>query len=105
MNNVQGENPNIMLRLAIVGALETVIEELPHFMSPYIAKILGGLLNSAIYEHDDTDPQMALVESKVTEVLSKMATKIPPRVLLTPVFSSYESALSQGKKVIIDAAR
>ncbi|KAI8149580.1 hypothetical protein BJV82DRAFT_708430 [Fennellomyces sp. T-0311] len=97
-SNVQGENPNIMLRLAIVGALETIIEELPHFMSPYISKMLAGLLNSAIYEHDDSNPQMVLIEAKATEVLSKMATKIPPRVLLTPVFACYESAVSQGKK-------
>ncbi|KAI9492397.1 hypothetical protein BDB00DRAFT_883490 [Zychaea mexicana] len=97
-NNIKAENPSIMLRLAIVSCLETVVEELPHFMSPYIPKIFNGLLNSDIYEHDEEDPQTALVENKVTEVLSKMATKIPPRVLLNPVFACYESAMSQGKK-------
>ncbi|KAI9255682.1 hypothetical protein BDA99DRAFT_562196 [Phascolomyces articulosus] len=97
-NNIKGENPSIMLRLAIVGCLETVVTELPHFMSPYISKMLSGLLDSAIYEHDDEDPQMVLVENKVTEVLATMAIKIPPRVLLNPVFACYESAMTQGKK-------
>ena len=98
-NNVKGENPSIMLRLAIVGCLETVVTELPHFMSPYISKMLTALLASSIYEHDNEDPQMLLVENKVTEVLSAIATKVPPRVLLNPVFACYESAMAQGKKV------
>ncbi|KAI7857260.1 hypothetical protein BDC45DRAFT_603350 [Circinella umbellata] len=97
-NNVKGVNPSIMLRLAIVGCLETVVAELPHFMSPYISKMLTALLASAIYEHDNEDPQMVLVENKVTEVLSTMAIKVPPRVLLNPVFACFEFAMGQGKK-------
>lgn len=97
-NTVKAENPNMLLQLGVTGALETIVSVLPHFISPYITKMLAGLLHPSIYAYDATHTQKALIESKTVAVLSQLATNVSPRVLLTPVFAFYENAIKNGKK-------
>ncbi|KAI9313807.1 hypothetical protein BX666DRAFT_2055891 [Dichotomocladium elegans] len=99
--NVAAEKPNTMLRLAVVGALGVIVGELPHFMSPYLPKILDSLLSSAIHDYDESDLQKAVTEQKTSEVLLAMAAKVPPRVLLNPVFACYEKVVERGKKSVL----
>jgi hypothetical protein len=96
---VNAKNPNTILQLGVISALETIITVLPHFLSPYLPKLLDGLLNKSIYDHDGTDDQRSLSQSKVENVLSEMATNVPPRVLLTPVFGHFDKAVANGTKV------
>lgn len=95
---VQAENPNMLLQLGVISALETIVSVLPHFISPYITKMLGGLLHPSIYDFDAAHTQKVLIESKATAVLSQLASSVSPRVLLSPVFSFYEQAIKNGKK-------
>ncbi|CDS10813.1 hypothetical protein LRAMOSA11299 [Lichtheimia ramosa] len=101
VKNVQAEKPSQMLRLAVLGSIGTIVAQLPHFMSPYLPKLLDSLLSPSIHEHDENDMQRTLAEQKATEVLTTMATSIPPRVLLTPVFACYETVVKYGRKSIL----
>ncbi|KAI9486718.1 MAG: hypothetical protein EXX96DRAFT_646489 [Benjaminiella poitrasii] len=97
-DTVKAETPNLLLQLGVVSALETIMTVLPHFISPYIAKLLSGLLHSSIYTYEAGHTQKATIEAKATNVLSEMATHVSPRVLLTPVFSFFETAIKNGEK-------
>lgn len=95
---VKAENPNTLLQLGVVSALETIVSVLPHFVSPYITKMLGGLLHPSIYSFDAAHTQKVLIESKTRAVLSQLASSVSPRVLLAPVFTFYETTIQNGKK-------
>lgn len=97
-NTVNAEAPNMLLQLGVVSALETIVSVLPHFVSPYITKMLKGLLNPSIYTYDAAHSQKALIEAKTTAVLSQLATSVAPRVLLTPVFAFFDAAIQNGTK-------
>ncbi|KAG0164360.1 HEAT repeat-containing protein 1 [Apophysomyces sp. BC1034] len=94
---VNAENPNVMLQLSVVSALEAIVETLPHFVSPYLPKMLSGLLHPSTYVYDAADSQKAMVKDKVAAVISGIASNVPPRVLLNPVFACYASAVKNGK--------
>ncbi|KAI7901693.1 uncharacterized protein BX663DRAFT_562160 [Cokeromyces recurvatus] len=100
-DTVQAETPNLLLQLGVVSALETITQVLPHFISPYITKLLNGLLHPSIFVYEAGHTQKATIESKATHVLSQMATLISPRVLLTPIFNFYETAVKNGKKSVL----
>ncbi|KAI9261063.1 hypothetical protein BY458DRAFT_557445 [Sporodiniella umbellata] len=91
------ENPNNLLQLSVITTLETIIQVLPHFVSPYLPKLLAGLLNPSIYVSDAAQTQKSAIEAKGKSVLNAIATHVPPRVLLNPLFSYYETAVKQGK--------
>ncbi|KAF1803275.1 hypothetical protein V8B55DRAFT_1587041 [Mucor lusitanicus] len=97
-NTVNAESPNMLLQLGVVSALETIVSVLPHFVSPYITKMLKGLLHPSIYTYDAAHSQKALIEAKTTAVLSQLATSVAPRVLLTPVFAFFDAAIQNGTK-------
>lgn len=97
-STMQAEEPNVVLQLAAIGSLETTVDVLPHFMSPYLSNMLAALLHPSIYANAGQG-QGALVHEKAGEVLEKMAHKIPPRVLLAPVFAFFENAIKNGKEV------
>ncbi|KAG2204341.1 hypothetical protein INT47_009383 [Mucor saturninus] len=95
---VEAENPNTLLQIGVISALETIVNVLPHFVSPYITKMLGGLLHPSIYTYDAAHAQKAIIETKTRAVLSQLASSVSPRVLLSPVFAFYETAIKNGKK-------
>ncbi|KAI8973417.1 hypothetical protein BDF20DRAFT_837366 [Mycotypha africana] len=98
---VKAENPNNLLQLGVISALETIVAVLPHFISPYITKMLNGLLHSSVYVYDASQSQRAAIEQKALGVLSQMATTVSPRVLLNPLFGFYEIAVKNGTKSIL----
>ncbi|KAI8390372.1 hypothetical protein BD560DRAFT_362243 [Blakeslea trispora] len=98
---VAAESPNTFLQVGVITALETIVTVLPHFISPYITKILNGLLHPSIYNFDASQTQKATIESKAVHVLSQLATNVSPRVLLTPVFAFYDTAVKNGTKSIL----
>ncbi|CEP08664.1 hypothetical protein [Parasitella parasitica] len=95
-STVNAATPNMLLQLGVVSALETIVTVLPHFVSPYITKMLKGLLHPSIYTYDAGHSQKALVEAKSTAVLSQLAISVAPRLLLTPVLAFYETAIQNG---------
>ncbi|CEG76908.1 hypothetical protein RMATCC62417_11736 [Rhizopus microsporus] len=98
---VKAENPNNLLQLSVVGALETVVQVLPHFISPYISKLLNGLLHPSIYTFDTTHTQRAAIEAKSKNVLSLLATNVPPRILLNPLFGYFGTVVKNGKNATL----
>lgn len=98
------EKPSSMLQLGVISALTSIISVLSHFVSPYLSKLLSGLLHSSLFEYDDDTEdsnERAMVETKTNELLLVMAEKVQPRVLLPPVFAFYDTALRNGKKVML----
>ncbi|KAI8359067.1 hypothetical protein EDC96DRAFT_609191 [Choanephora cucurbitarum] len=98
---VAAESPNTFLQVGVITALETIVTVLPHFISPYINKILNGLLHPSIHNFDPSQTQKATIESKAVSVLTQLATNVAPRVLLTPVFAFYDTAVKNGKKSVL----
>ncbi|CEG73094.1 hypothetical protein RMATCC62417_08539 [Rhizopus microsporus] len=98
---VTAENPNNLLQLSVVGALETVVQVLPHFISPYISKLLNGLLHPSIYTFDAAHTQRAAIEAKSKNVLSLLATNVPPRILLNPLFDYFGTVVKNGKNATL----
>ncbi|CAO3587277.1 unnamed protein product [Absidia cylindrospora] len=98
LTTVNAKNPNTLLQLSVISTLETIVTVLPHFLSPYLPKLLDGLLHNSIYDYDVTVDQRAITHTKVQNVLSEMASNVPPRVLLGPVFGFYEKAVANGTK-------
>jgi hypothetical protein len=99
LSTVNTSNPNTLLQLSVISTLETIVTVLPHFLSPYLPKLLDGLLHKSVYEYDDSVEQRVITHTKVKNVLSEMASNVPPRVLLAPVFGFYEKAVANGTKV------
>ncbi|KAI8096220.1 uncharacterized protein BX664DRAFT_290957 [Halteromyces radiatus] len=98
MSTVNDPTPNTTLQLGVISTVETIVTVLPHFLSPYLSKLLAGLLHTSIYDYDSEDTQRSLSHSKAKNVLTEMATNVPPRVLLAPVFGFYEKAVENGTK-------
>ncbi|RCI07051.1 HEAT repeat-containing protein 1 [Rhizopus stolonifer] len=98
---VNAENPNNLLQLSVISALETIVQVLPHFISPYITKLLAGLLNPTLYAFDSAQTQKVAIEAKSKNVLTLIATHVPPRMLLNPLFSYFEIAVQNGKDSIL----
>ncbi|RCI06452.1 HEAT repeat-containing protein 1 [Rhizopus stolonifer] len=92
---VEAENPNTLLQMGVITALETIVSVLPHFISPYITKILTGLLHPSVYHFDPAQTQRATIESKAVAVLSQLATNA------SPLFAFYETAVKNGKKSVL----
>ncbi|ORX53545.1 hypothetical protein DM01DRAFT_1322487 [Hesseltinella vesiculosa] len=87
--------------LAVISTLETLVQVLPHFLSPYLGKMLTGLLAPAIFNYNAADAQREMIHAKTSSVLSTMAAQIPPRILLGPVFQFYDTALANGTESIL----
>ncbi|KAL0083069.1 hypothetical protein J3Q64DRAFT_1850250 [Phycomyces blakesleeanus] len=99
---VEAERPNAMLQLSVISALETIVKVLPHFISPYLSKILANLLHPSIYTSDETNAtQKLLAKEKVMSVLVEIATNVPARTLFGPVFTSYPLAVKNGKESVL----
>ncbi|KAI8974658.1 hypothetical protein BDB01DRAFT_853710 [Pilobolus umbonatus] len=98
---VTAENPNPLLQVGLLTCLETIIRVLPHFISPYLNQLLSGLFHPSIYNYDSALTQRQTIETKATTVLTEIAHHVPPRVLLNPVFSFYETAVKNGKKSLL----
>ncbi|KAI9005428.1 hypothetical protein CLU79DRAFT_841105 [Phycomyces nitens] len=99
---VEAERPNAMLQISVISALETIVKVLPHFISPYLPKILNNLLHPSIYTSDETNAtQKSLAKEKVMSVLHEIATNVPARTLFTPVFASYPTAIKNGKDSVL----
>ncbi|RUS33557.1 hypothetical protein BC938DRAFT_471117 [Jimgerdemannia flammicorona] len=100
-STLKSDHINILLQLSSISALETIVRTLPHFVSPYISKILGAVMHPSIAGYEGVDGQRAQVLDKSKSLLSELATKVQPRVLLPPLFAYFETAITQGKKTLL----
>ncbi|KAM9462286.1 HEAT repeat-containing protein 1 [Clarias gariepinus] len=75
--------------LSAVTALQKTAETLPHFISPYLEDIISQVSRlKRVSERLSTCPQLAL---RLSSLSSTLATKVPPRVLMSPVAKCYHS--------------
>jgi U3 small nucleolar RNA-associated protein 10 len=75
---------------------------MPHFVSPYVSRLLSMALHSNIQGYDETsDEKQQLAREKANSLLNEMAINISPRVLLSPVFAYLEQAIKSGKESVL----
>lgn len=86
----KAETPELIL-LSTVTALTKIIESLPLFLSPYLQKILYefSILTAKWQSHDQDDSKVSAIVSKLSNIKKKIATSIPPRVLIPVANETY----------------
>ncbi|KAL1918828.1 uncharacterized protein VTP21DRAFT_2850 [Calcarisporiella thermophila] len=85
----EGERSTVVLQLSGTVALETVVRCLPHFVSPYLTRILGIALHPKLMGYEGNDGKKQQAEERARQMLSLMATKVPPRVFLPPLLACF----------------
>lgn len=98
-NDQSSSSTNILLQLSSISALDVIVRTLPHFVSPYITKILEAAMHPSVTSYEGSDVQKSQVLDKSKSLLSGLAVKVQPRLLLPPLFTYFDTAVSQGKGV------
>ncbi|PSN50219.1 hypothetical protein C0J52_07804 [Blattella germanica] len=89
------ESPNLIV-LSVVTATQKIVENLPHFLSPYLGKVLLEVsILSVKWQHLNEDVKMAPIQHKLKAVRQKISNSIPPRVLIPAIGSCYTLLLNQ----------
>ncbi|CAM0135952.1 snoRNA-binding rRNA-processing protein utp10 [Umbelopsis sp. WA50703] len=99
---IESETPDVLLQLSAITSLESIVHVMPHFVSPYVSRLLSMALHSNIQGYDETsDEKQQLAREKANSLLNEMAINISPRVLLSPVFAYLEQAIKSGKESVL----
>ncbi|XP_013200654.1 HEAT repeat-containing protein 1 [Amyelois transitella] len=79
----KAETPELVL-LSTVTAISKIVESLPLFLSPYLQKILYeyAILLAKWQCHDQESTKVSAVVAKLSTIKKKIASSIPPRVLI-----------------------
>lgn len=98
----EDQSPDVLLQLSAITSLETIVHVMPHFISPYVQRLLALALHSTIQSYDETsDEKQQLTREKANALLIEMATNVAPRVLLTPVFAYLDAGIKNGKESLL----
>ncbi len=73
--------------------LNTVIETLPQFVSPYFSAIFCRFFDSRLYENGDSFEEL---HTTITDLSKTISQKISPRVLLTPLIGHHAKFATFG---------
>lgn len=93
----KAETPELVL-LSTVTAITKIVESLPLFLSPYLQKILYeyALLLSKWQAGDQECSKVSAIVSKLVNIKKKIATSIPPRVLIPVANETHQLILEKG---------
>lgn len=77
------ETPELVL-LSTVTAISKIVESLPLFLSPYLQKILYeySILLAKWQNYDQECSKVSAIVAKLSNIKKKIASSIPPRVLI-----------------------
>ncbi|KAL2649237.1 hypothetical protein R1flu_017365 [Riccia fluitans] len=81
------------LLLAVLLSIETLLDKLGSFLTPYLQKIIGLI----ILQPSFVKGSVLEISRKAENVRSLIATKLPARLLLEPLMSVYENAVDAGE--------
>lgn len=87
-----------LLQLSAISCLEAIVRVLPHFAGPYLEKMLDYAMRLLVSENSQHSQWRQVIE-KSRALLSEMAIKVQPRVLLSPLFRYLDNAVKHGKSV------
>ncbi|XP_047987936.1 HEAT repeat-containing protein 1 homolog [Leguminivora glycinivorella] len=94
----KAETPELVL-LSTVTSLAKIIESLPLFLSPYLQKILYeyAILLAKWQSFDQECAKVSAIVTKLMAVKKKIASSIPPRVLIPVANANYQLLLDKEK--------
>lgn len=92
----KSETPELVL-LSTVTAISKIIESLPLFLSPYLQKILYeySILLAKWQSQDQECSKVSAIVTKLLTIKKKIATSIPPRVLIPVVNETHQMLLEK----------
>ncbi|XP_063617922.1 HEAT repeat-containing protein 1 homolog [Cydia splendana] len=98
----KAETPELVL-LSTVTSLAKIIESLPLFLSPYLQKILYeyAILLAKWQSYDQECTKVTAIVTKLMAVKKKIASSIPPRVLIPVANATYQLLLDKEKYVAV----
>ncbi|XP_039764313.1 HEAT repeat-containing protein 1 [Pararge aegeria] len=93
----KAETPELVL-LSTVTAISKIVESLPLFLSPYLQKILYeyALLLSKWQASDQECSKVSAIVSKLINIKKKIASSIPPRVLIPVANETHQLIIEKG---------
>lgn len=94
----KAETPELVL-LSTVTAISKIVESLPLFLSPYLQKILYeySILLAKWQTYDQESTKISGIVTKLLNIKKKIASSIPPRVLI-PVANETHHLLLEKEK-------
>ncbi|KAJ3017747.1 HEAT repeat-containing protein 1 [Thoreauomyces humboldtii] len=82
--------------LGCLGSLDALIDTVAQFVSPYVLPILEQALHPSLLETGEQGVSRRAAE-KSSELLSNIAVKVAPRILLPAMFSHLRISLDAGR--------
>ncbi|XP_067001904.2 HEAT repeat-containing protein 1 [Anabrus simplex] len=87
-----------MLLLSSVSAIYKIVENLPHFMSPYLETLLWEVsVLSSMVQQESENQKLVPVMQKLKAIRQKLSGLIPPRVLIPSVGKCYSQLIEKEK--------
>ncbi|TPX61884.1 hypothetical protein PhCBS80983_g00809 [Powellomyces hirtus] len=90
----------MLVILGSLGSLDALVDTVPQFISPYVLPILQEALHPTLLQ-SGTEGVGRRAADKSNELLSNMATKIAPRVLLPAMFAHLKISLQSGRQSML----
>ncbi|KAJ3046926.1 HEAT repeat-containing protein 1, partial [Rhizophlyctis rosea] len=87
--------------LAALASLDAVVDTLPQFVSPYIPTIVELTLHPSLQRLPDATGAVTRTVEKSNDLLTSLAQKVAPRVVLPAIFNHLKTALSNGKASLL----
>ncbi|KAJ3161658.1 HEAT repeat-containing protein 1 [Geranomyces michiganensis] len=91
----------MLVILGSLGSLDALVDTVPQFISPYVLPIIQEALHPSLLAtgSEQSVGQRAAVKS--SELLSNMASKIAPRILLPAIFAHLKTSLKAGRSSML----
>ncbi|CAH3846554.1 unnamed protein product [Pieris brassicae] len=94
----KAETPELVL-LSTVTAISKIVESMPLFLSPYLQKIIYeySILSAKWLNNDQECNKVSAIISKLLTIKKKLASSIPPRVLIPVANETHKLILNKQK--------
>ncbi|KAJ3173673.1 HEAT repeat-containing protein 1 [Geranomyces variabilis] len=87
----------VLVILGSLGSLDALVDTVPQFVSPYVLPIIQEALHPSLLATGGEHGVGRRAADKSNELLSNMAAKIAPRILLPAIFAHLKTSLQAGR--------
>ncbi|KND01979.1 uncharacterized protein SPPG_02486, partial [Spizellomyces punctatus DAOM BR117] len=87
--------------LGALGSLHALVDTVPQFISPYVLPLLEQALHPALQGTAEQEGFSSRAIEKSNDLLSTIARKVAPRILLPAIFSHLKIALQSGRQSML----
>ncbi|XP_055599376.1 HEAT repeat-containing protein 1 homolog [Uranotaenia lowii] len=86
-----------LLTSSIVTSILKLITTLSRFLSPYLKSIIVGISKLQAKLPSENDPRLTNISTRLAQIMEKLATTIPLRLLIPAVEGSYKELVKTGE--------